>query len=393
MAGFQSPVDLANAALAMLRKPAINSFADPEVEAYQIGAQYDQLRLAELRRNTWVFATRRVWLRPVSGTTQAITFPAWASGTAYKAGDVVSYNNALWVALVGNGGNTPGTTPSGGQLFWDTYFGVTTVDVWNGPVEPQLQTNTGVYYPTTYQTGEFAYVTPGDGTYSVFRSLVNNNGNNPQSVDQWVDSANYNAGQVVQFNSVNYQSTVNLNSNNQPPSAQWTTTITSPLVSNSWEEVNVTLNPMTILYPVNTGPLNDAMTRNVFVLPNGFLRKAHPAPKHGQLTWLGGPQPFAAPDWVMEGPYLISATTHPLAFRFIADTQNVPAFDALFSEGLAMRLAITLAPRLAEVETMPAVVAAAREAYGRCITEARTINGIEMGAQYPPESPLITVRY
>lgn len=397
MAGFQTPIDIANSALAMLRQPAIYSFADPAVEAFQMGAQYDQLRLAELRRNTWVFATRRVWLRPISGTSMALAFPSWNSGTVYAAGDVVTYHNATWVALSPNtasAANTPGVTPSGNALIWDTYAGPTTCDIWNGPIQPPAESTAGRLYPSTYDVGEFAYTTPGDGSYKIYRSLVNNNGNNPATVDQWVDSTNYTAGQVVSFSGTNYQSLVNFNANNQPPSSQWTTTITSPLVSNSWETMTgSSLAPLNIIYPVNTGPINDTATRNVFVLPSGFLRMAHPDPKANQYSWLGGPQPYQAPDWVLEGSYLISALPHPINFRFIADTQNVVGFDPLFAEGLAMRLAVQLAPRLADADTIGVVINAATRAYAAAISQARTVNGIEIGAQTPPESPLITCRY
>jgi hypothetical protein len=392
LSGFQSPVDIANAALQTLRKPTIFSFTDSSEEALQMAAVYDQARLAELRRNYWVFAIRRVMLRPVSNTSQLVVFPPWATGTAYKAGDVVTYSNALWVALSSNTGNQPGVVPAGGQLYWDTYSGPKVADIWNGPIIPPNQNTPGMVEPSTYQVGELVYLVS-DGVGTVYRSLVNNNGNNPTTVDQWTDSAMYSTGQVVTSNGVTYQSLVNLNANNEPPSAQWATTITSPEVSNSWEAMSsTTLAPLNVIYPVNTGPINQLTTRNIYVLPSGYLRKAPPDPKAGQYQWLGGPNNNWAPDWVLENGFLISQETYPIMFRFVSDTQNVPGFDPLFAEGLAQRLAMNLAPRLADAESAQLVQADAREAYARCITEARTINGIETGAVYPPESPLITCR-
>src|SRR5712672_1516764 len=99
MSAFRTPVDIANRSLQLIRRPAIFSFDDVSVEGRETSSCYDQLRLAELRRNVWRHATRRVILRPITNTTQLLTPPTYAAGTGYVAGDIVLSNNLIWVAL------------------------------------------------------------------------------------------------------------------------------------------------------------------------------------------------------------------------------------------------------------------------------------------------------
>lgn len=377
---FRTPFDIANRTLQILRRPAIFSFDDTTLESRECRSAYDQLRLAELRRAVWRFATRRVILRPLTNTSQILTPPAWGIATAYVVGDVVSYADQIWVAVQAGTGQTPGTVPASGPLFWDSYFGPLIADVW---------LNTGYY------TDELVYKTPGDGTNVVYRSLTNNNSHDPAAVDTFDATVLYSAGQVVSYNSVNYQSLVALNVGHTPLTSptQWTTTITSPLVSNSWRAIaSGTIANLNIVYPLGVGPASDTRTRNCYRLPAGFLREAPTDPKAGINPYLGAPTGNMMTDWVFEGNYIISRNGNPIMLRFVADVQSVPDFDSMFSEGLASRMAIELAPRLADGEFLATLISGARESYARTMSEARTINGIETGPVDPVEDDLITCR-
>jgi hypothetical protein len=269
-------------------------------------------------------------------------------------------------------------------------------DVWNSPIEPQGSgTGEGSVFPTSYWTNELVYTTPGDGTYTVYRSLINNNIFDPAGVDSWIDTTVYAAGQVVSFNATNYQSLIGLNFNNAPATSpsQWTTTITSPLVSNSWRAVSsATIAPLNIVYPLGAGPANDSRTRNAYHLPAGFVRQAPTDPKAGINPFLGAPTGNMQVDWVFEGNWIVSQNANPIMLRFVADVQSVPEFDQLFAIGLATRLAIELAPRLADTEQLATIISVAREEYARTISEARTINGIETGPVDPYEDDYISAR-
>lgn len=395
MAGFATSFDIANRALQHCRAPRILNFADGSLEANETGFAYDKIRRRELQRNLWVCATRRAILRPMDSTTQWLTAPAWASGTAYVVGDFVAYNNQLWVCQIANTGQTPGVVPANGVLYWDSYFGSIAVDIFEAPINPDSQSTAGSYTPTSYYAGELVYTTPGDGTYTVYRSLVNGNTNTPSVVDTWDNSTQYTAGQVVSFNSTNYQSLVNLNVNYEPDlsPSQWTTTVTSPLVSNSWRVVtSATLTPAVIDYPLGVGPASDTRTRNAFRLPYGFLRQAPDDPKAGINPFLGSPVGNMQRDWVFEGKFIISSDPEPIMLRFVADVQDVTTFDDLFCEGLAATLGQDIAPRICPKDVLNGILATTAAVYRQVMSDARIVNGIEAGFVEPPEDDIITCR-
>lgn len=406
---FSTPIDLANRALQLLRKNIIHSFPGTTTESQEIARYYGEARRAEMRRAVWGWSTVRQILRPVTGTSQMVVFPAWNSATAYQAGAIVTAsNNQIYMAIQPSIGQQPGVVPAGGQYYWDIYNGPVVADIWNGPIVPGNQNTTGTTYLSSYQIGELVYIVPscgyGMGTYgygryspefSLYRSLTSNNANSPTGVDPWLNSLIYAAGQIVSYGGVNYQSITDYNYNNEPDTspAKWTTTLTSSPVSSSWTLLQTaSLSPVPINYPVGAGPVNDTSTRNVFVLPNGFLRQAPPDPKAGQYLYLGGPSNSWPRDWVLESGYLISQSQNPIMFRFCADSENVTRYDPLFSEALSARLAIGLASRLLDADELPIILAQVEKTYARTITEARNTNGIEKGPIFPVESSLITCR-
>lgn len=379
MAGaFRTPVDIGNRALQLLRRPAIYTFDDKTVEAREVQSVYDPLRQAELRRALWVFSTRRVILRPLDFTTETLVAPDWSSTANYIPGDMVNYGNqrTYWLAQQPNTGQTPGEGD-----YWESYFGPLTVVLWDDG--------------TSYFTDELVYTTPDDGTYTVYRSLVNGNENDPAAVDVWSASTQYDADQVVSYSGTPYQSLIDFNHNLQPDThpSQWTTSITAPAVSNSWRAISgAVLNKIYINYPLGAGPAADTRTMNIFQLPAGYLRQAPSDPKAGINPYLGGPVYNMEPDWVFEAEYILSHRADPIMLRFVADIQSVASFDSLFAEGLATRIALELAGRLADAEHVATIISMAREEYARTISEARTVNGIAAGSVTPYEDEYVTVR-
>jgi hypothetical protein len=157
---FRLPIDIINRALVHLGKERIRTLTDHSVNAQEGNAAYDNLRLAELRRNPWTFAIRRVVLRAIDDDTVLFTPDDYASGTTYAHGAIVVYNNQWWESQVGS--NT-GNTPEPGT-YWQNYFG----------------TDAAVPYDseTTYFTGEL--VVGSDD--AVYRSTINANDNDPVDV-------------------------------------------------------------------------------------------------------------------------------------------------------------------------------------------------------------------
>lgn len=163
-----------------------------------------------------------------------------------------------------------------------------------------------------------------------------------------------------------------------------------------WQQINVTLTPLTLAWPrgsrtwpVGTGPSSDIATSNIYRLPANWLRRAPENPKDNLYPYLGGPSFINQKDWVFEGDYMISNLNGPVMFRFSADVQDVTAFDSMFSEALALLLAIECG---AQCGATAEAVTSAKSNYKIIIDAARTVDAIEQGAVTEPDDLLIAVR-
>lgn len=158
---FSQPVDIVNRAGQHLGQPSITAAdfqsATPVTKlAREAQTCYDKLRVSELERNTWTFATRRVILRALTSTTRLWTPAAWAIGTAYVAHDVVSRSGDFYVASAATTGDDPLTA-----AVWTRYFGAITLDTFDADV--------------SYFAGELVL-----SSAVIYMSLVNSNsGNTP----------------------------------------------------------------------------------------------------------------------------------------------------------------------------------------------------------------------
>lgn len=130
MGAYVTPYDIGNRACQMLGFPRFASFTDGTRQGAEAGFLYDKARRAELRRLTWTFATRRAVIRPVTDTTVNLVFPAWASGTTYNNGDIVTSGNMLYSAVSTGSGNTPGV--GGVTPQWEVYYGPQQADTYAG---------------------------------------------------------------------------------------------------------------------------------------------------------------------------------------------------------------------------------------------------------------------
>ena len=167
---FLTPIDVANRALQHCGSRFISTFTDLTKGAVQSKQCYDVLRRAEMRERLWKFAPRTVVLRPVTSTTQVLTFPAYAAGTTYAALRIVTDNDysgnaATWISLVGsNLGNTPRLSPAS----WAQYHGPVQCDTYNSAL--------------SYYTGE---IVNSSGTPYISNADANIN-NAPASGSPWV---------------------------------------------------------------------------------------------------------------------------------------------------------------------------------------------------------------
>src|SRR5208282_5940427 len=95
---FLDSLDIANRVCQHCGVNQILSVTEDTTNNNEISLAYGKLRRAELRRNAWRFAIRKTVLRPITSTTLAITPAAWASGTTYLFGALVTdTNGAIWI--------------------------------------------------------------------------------------------------------------------------------------------------------------------------------------------------------------------------------------------------------------------------------------------------------
>ena len=323
---FSTPYDIANRACQHLGCTRITSFGDNSVQATELGFAYDKVRRRELRRNTWTFSVRRAVLRPISTTSMTLTAASWLIGTTYALGQLVSYQDA-------NGNTRTWQSTVAGNI------GNTPGDtsaVWSlyfGPTNYELYPT--VLAATAFDAGEVLYP---DSTHA-YLSLVGNN-------------------------------------SDVPPSSNWL-------------QLNGTLVPYSPLYPAGAGPSNDMTTRNIFLLPIGFLKMAPQDPTAGFLGYLGAPSERQLNDWVLENGMIVTQDPDAINLRFSADVVNVPSMDDMFCEGLGAELAWTTCERITQ---SPAKKQACRDEYNILMTEARIIGGIEQGPTEPPLDDWINCR-
>lgn len=397
MAKFLFEIDILNRALQHLGARQLETITDNSVEQQETTTCYDKLRRMELERNIWRFSVKKTVLYPLSPSTLFLVPAVWAIGTTYLLGDVVQdANGQWWVSTVpGNIGNSPGSASQ-----WDTYWGPISCDLWN------IGNNTGTN--SAYFNGDLVYqVNQVTGAITVYRSQVSSNQDPPTGTPTVWNSGSstaagssgsataislYTLGQVVSFNGVNYQSLWPYNFGNQPnitPDA-WTTTITNPTNSIQWAVMTgMSVRTPNIIYPVGSGPSTEEETRNVFMLPYGYVKVAPQDPKAGSTNFLGAPSNLWYDDYTYGDQYFTSRTFEPIVFRFAADITQVPSMTSLFCEGLAAKIAEETCVRITGSVGKLQVAA---QAYSAAMGQARLTNGIEEGPTEPPLDDFIACR-
>lgn len=400
--------------------------------AGEISACYGQLRQAELRANTWTFACRRAMLRPVDDDTMLLDPALWVSTTTYFVGSIVAdENGTLWISRIPNNlGYQPGVTFSA----WEPYFGPLTVSLYDSSI--------------VFEAGELVYTAAGDGTNRVYVSLQNSNSDNPATATAYDSTSTYQKNDVITYSSVAYMSLIDLNTGNTPSASAaawsaattygaaaavrgsdgvkytsvgagnlnhdptlditgtywtntgdlvpWATDFTGGSGSVKWRQIGgaefpngVTLKTLDIIYPVGTGPSRQDTTRNVYVLPGGYLGPAPQNPGAGTASWVGGPSGFQYLDWVFENGFLLTRDLGPIPFRFVADVQDVSRMDAMFCEGLAGRIGMEVCETITQSNVQVGTVA---KIYDEWISRAKVKNAIEQGADEPPDDDYVVVR-
>jgi hypothetical protein len=358
-------------------------------------------------------------------------FPAWAIGTSYSKGQGVTSGGNIYVSLTNsNLGNTPpsaanwalmpaltlanisttsgppSTTPIA-EWNQTTAYSQGTFVVFNGVVYLSLSnTNTG-NFPNAAGSTSWVLVTNGTLYMSLFDLNV---GNDPALAPAlWAVGTTYSIGNMVGGSDGRiYTSLTNGNIANDPTLDSgvnwtsagllnpWTTVFTQGGGNSLWTQIGgasfpfgVGISKLNLNWPINCGPVSQALTRNVYRLPAGFLRKAPQDPSAGTMSWLGAPGNLAYEDWTYFGNYLVSMDSFPILLRFVADVQDVSTFDPMFCEGLAYRIGLEVCEPLTQSNTKQQTIA---QAYKEFMSRAKRTNAINMGSTEAPLDDFIACR-
>jgi hypothetical protein len=344
--------------------------------ASEIRACYHMLRRAELNRNVWRFSIRTVALRAIGKNSKLVTFAAYNNATTYALGAVsLATDGQLYQSRIpANVGNDP--TLSAAQ--WSLYFGSAIAQE----------------YVTTFSTAityaQYDHTVGSDGV--VYYSLADGNINHNPVGDAGVhwtpttwniqpSSANggtsFYAGELV-FVGNNLYISLRGDNLDTPPSSRWLALAGS------------TVAYLNFMYPIGSGPNTEQTSRNVYQLPNGFMRIAPQDPKAGAYSFLGAPGNNIYRDWNFQDDYFTTCDTGIILFRFAADIQDPTQFNPLFAEGFASRIAFEICEPLTQSTTKLSGIASE---YKQFMGEARTVNGIETGPTEPPLDDYLTCRY
>jgi hypothetical protein len=411
---FQTPLDIMNRACDHLGVPHIASLSplDDSKPAVVLSSIYDKVRRAELQRNLWRFAIRSAPIRainnlagalfssaptPTGAPTMLLVPGAWSISQTYLTGSIVSYDGQLWSAMQ----NTLGVEPDVAAPQWDIYFG--------SMIATPYDTTGGENGTTTYFSGDIVFTLSGT-TPTIFLAVVTGNeqlaGSSPPStpevpgtVDAWNSGQFYMKYDTVTGSDANvYQSNLDLNVDINPvgdAGVHWSllsgvANQATAMSGQTWLQLsNCTLTQIRIVYPVGTGPFTQSTTKNIYQLPNGYLKEAPQDPRAGAISFLGAPGGYPQDDWVFQGNYLVSKDEAVIVLRFGADVTYVPSMTAMFCEGLAARLAIEGCEAITQsTEKMQAI----GSAYKGFMGEARMANGIETGYVDPPIDDYLAAR-
>ncbi len=431
-AAYLDSLDIANRALQHVGVSAqyrINSVDEDSKANAEVSQVYDKLRRAELQRNIWTFATRKVILRPLDVGVMFLDPAYWSETAVYFLGAVVrDVNGGYWFS---NGANNVGQEPGRSEA-WEPYFGPLTVSPWR---EGESYYAGDLVYRPIQVVGTEATAT----VFAIYMSRHTGNSDAPDVSTPWSATAQYAKGHCVSYSGTMWYSLLEYNINNPPaqPPADYSSIVpynlgaeavgpdgfiyasnsagntgndpaTSPsywtntgrlaawsaqpaqfAASAYWTPLYAGLKSFNAVYPLGTGPASGLDSRNVYRLPAGYLRAAPLDPKVGRISWLGGPVGNAADDFLYENGFIITMMTGPMLFRFVADVTDVTTFDDMFCEGLACRIAREICEPMTQSTSKINTIG---QAYQKFMSEARLIDAIEAGAAEPAEDEYITVR-
>ena len=128
--------------------------------------------------------------------------------------------------------------------------------------------------------------------------------------------------------------------------------------------------------------------RNRFLLPTGYIRLAQQDPHTAGVTNQGTSAGTRWGDYSVEGPLLLTANTSVL-LRYVEDQTTVTAFDGMFDEALALRIAFDSCEAITQNLQKRQMIG---QMYAERIGQAMLLNLIETATDEPMEAQVNLVR-
>lgn len=367
-------------------------------------------------------------------------FPAWSSLTTYSKGQCVLYTDGNIYASLTNSNlnNVPPSSASAWSLMptltlqsqlvpvaanqAPTTPGTTPIDEWH-ETQTYAQGNFVIFNAAVYlslaanNTGNFPnaaastfWVACTGGT--TYQSLIDLNiGNSPATAPaRWASGTTYALNALVgASDGFIYKSLQNGNVANQPAlganpawwqntgiALPWTSVFVAGGGNSQWLQIGgaafpngTGLSGLRIIWPLGTGPVSQAATRNIYRLPANYLRRAPQDPAAGRSSFLGAPTNEQMNDWEFDGDHLVSSESSVINLRFVADVQDVSRFPDMFCEGLARRIAWEVCEPLTQ---STAKIDDIRAEYKVIVNEAKLANAIDMQGDELPLDDWLTCR-
>ncbi len=269
------------------------------------------------------------------------TPPAWAIGTTYPLGAVVTDDTEWWQS---KGAGNVGNTPASGN-YWRRYVGPDSMQAWN--------TNT-IYFP-----GEIVLASDG----AVYLALVGDNaGHDPTATTGFWLLVNGTASNLSILYPIGTGPASNLST------------------------LDIYRLPRGFLRRAPTSP--KSAVGDWLGVPSGMLRE----------DWIFEGDYIVstnrAGNNVINAPFTgVTAIAGPLLLRYVADVIDVPEMDRLFCEMLAATIADAIAPQLVAQETMQPIMANIARHLREIRRQAIGANGILIGSTDPPIDPYISCRW
>jgi hypothetical protein len=139
--------------------------------------------------------------------------------------------------------------------------------------------------------------------------------------------------------------------------------------------------------------VTDTQTRNIYRLPNGYLRHAPDQVNPNEIMRVMGVVSAAPSDAQFENGYMVTSEVKAVMLRFVVDMTDVTQMDDLFCEGLSARIALDVGPSIVPKEERSAMLARINMRYKAVIADARAVDAVERGASAQPQSQYHSVRF